>query len=427
MQLTKESGTRINNRSLSLCVFLFGLALNQSAVISGKNLSIADLFLIIILIYLLLRKDFVVPMQPLVAFLILSVFVIFTSTLFVPASFPIVPELGQILGDYLKLLVVFVYLLVGYNLVNIGLTEHSLEGFFWGAIFAGLLSLLSFVGIRLSYLYYGNSIRFQGFMNDPNYFAVLQNCAIALLLDSRSGAKRVALLLILIVSILTSGSKTGLIVLAIYSAMKFLTRLASGLLRNKIRLSRLVTILFIMIAIIGLFPFMIGRDSGIIQNLSNYIPQFRRLETLFKNFGRAIAADGSSRNLTWKVALNVISVSPILGVGVGTYAAIARALTGVGTLAHNTYLQMGAEWGLPLALIFFISVVILLLKPPLSMLKAKKPEKLLIHACKDMIFVFLLGSLAISLNNARFFWLIFGMLLRLTTGSAREKDLDVYF
>src|SRR5699024_11847161 len=68
----------------------------------------------------------------------------------------------------------------------------------------------------------------------------------------------------------------------------------------------------------------------------------------------AVGASGSERGDAWDVALAVIALSPALGVGVGTYLTVANEVTGIPMLAHNTYLQVSAEWGLILAIVFFV-------------------------------------------------------------------------
>ena len=74
-------------------------------------------------------------------------------------------------------------------------------------------------------------------------------------------------------------------------------------------------------------------------------------------------------------------------------------------IAHNTYLQLFAEWGIPLAIVFFIYVFNIIFN---AYSKSKNEfEKVLSVSVGIMLF----GSLAISLNNMRLFWLFLGFLV----------------
>lgn len=408
------SGQSNNSRMFTLCLALLGITLNQSSVLLGINFSLADLLLFTVALYFILRKMLIFPLRPSFFFLMVSVVVLFSSSFLVPALFPINPEPVQIFSDYIKLPAVFIYFIVGYNLAKIGLAERVLMWFSVSAILIGLLAFSPFIlGKRLAFLYHGSSIRLQGLMNDPNYFSVLQSCAVAYVFATqKSGLKRFFALFVLVGSILMSGSKTGVLTLGGFLCFK----LIEPLFQREIKRSSVMVRLGVASLAVILAPFLIRGWNDVLSFMSDLIPQFNRVAVLFRNFASALSGDGSSRDVTWETAVKVIGASPILGIGVGTYTGITRAMWGVRSIAHNTYLQLAAEWGIPLSLFFLSMVLWELIK---STARANSGA-ILKTICRDMLLIFLLGSFAISLNNARLFWLTLGILVsRCTTNEVR--------
>lgn len=133
------------------------------------------------------------------------------------------------------------------------------------------------------------------------------------------------------------------------------------------------------------------------------MPSAERILVIFTDFKGAISGGGSSRNEVWGLAFKLFVKFPISGVGVGTYVDLGKYLYNFGALAHNTYLQIVVEWGIVLSLIYFTYLF--------SNLRYKrKMHRLDDLIVNDIIIIFLIGSLAISLNNARIFWLMLGVL-----------------
>ena len=187
-----------NSWFLTFCLVLMGIALNQSSELRGINFSFADLILSVIVIHLILRRMLVFPFKPLLFFLAISVMTIFSATLLVPSRFPYNPEPLRILNDYTKLLAVFLYFLVGYNLERMERGHKILKWFTIASCAIGLLAFLPFMRSRISHLYFG-SYRYRGLMNDPNYFSVLQSCAIAYVLGTQRHALKYVALFILVI------------------------------------------------------------------------------------------------------------------------------------------------------------------------------------------------------------------------------------
>jgi O-antigen ligase len=152
-------------------------------------------------------------------------------------------------------------------------------------------------------------------------------------------------------------------------------------------------------------PVLVREWKNILNIISDIIPPFRRIAVLFTDFRIAFSEAGSGRDVTWETAMRLIRISPIFGIGIGTYTGITALEWGVRSIAHNTYLQMAAEWGLPLAVLFFAVVVWLLIQSSREIYNFE-----IVKISIDIILVFLLGSLALSLNNARMFWFTLGLL-----------------
>lgn len=200
-----------------------------------------------------------------------------------------------------------------------------------------------------------------------------------------------------------SGSKTGILTLFFYMIIR-ITEMMFG---RKIRLYEFVLGVFTLgLIALGLFTLIVNLNI-IIEPIARFIPSFKRIAVLFSNgLKNAISDGGSSRDATWRVAIELIKNSPFIGIGIGTYTSVSKAIYNFGHLAHNTYLQLAVEWGLPLAILFFSLVSYLLIKVSFgSNIKRK-----LNLTFRDVLLIFLFGSLAISLNNARIFWFVLGAL-----------------
>ena len=88
----------------------------------------------------------------------------------------------------------------------------------------------------------------------------------------------------------------------------------------------------------------------------------------------------------------------------GTYLEVAHALTGGAVLAHNTYLQILAEWGIPLALALFTGIAAVTARRP------PDPERRALWGIgSTALLVLLVGSMGLSLNNSRVFWVLLGV------------------
>lgn len=389
---------------LTILLFLMGITLNQSIVMFNANLSGADLFSLFLAVYLLGKRAFKVYKPALFLFLLIGTTTLLTAYFFVPGRFGFTPTLQRALVGYVKLVAALIYLFFGINLSRLGQIDRLWKYFSWAALAIGASGLVfSFVRIPAVHevLFYGE-VRFRGLMNDPNYFSIIQNVAIVYFLRTEDVKEslRPWIIAILIYSAISSGSKTGVITLI----LSFLLIYTEKFIRDKRNFKSVLRSMRRMLTLPLGFFLLYDHLQILVNRLARANASFRRIQEALLDFDQAVSGGGSGRIDTWRMAVHLIEESPILGIGVGTYTGITEIQYNYGAIAHNTYLQLGAEWGLPLALFFFS----LLLYTFLRALFSNRAELLM---PKNMLFVFLIGSFAVSLNNARIFWIIFGSIL----------------
>lgn len=393
------------NRGVILTITLFFLAifLHQSNVIFGVNFSFADLFCAIIFMSFAFKQQLSIPLASLLFFLTVSVLVIMTATFYVPYKFLVTPEPMRIINDYTKLIAIFIYFLIGYNLSRLHLMNHVVK---WYAIFGIVIGMVgivfTFLNIKLfsQILFFANT-RFKGLMIDPNYFSVLQISVLAYFTRIKMIKAEYKYLSIIIttLAVFASGSKTGIITLFCYLAL----RIIEYVFTSKKKLGVIITQFFLIAAVILLAPLLISFLSEIALN----IPSFARIQYLFTDFGQSISESGSGRDAVWGAAIEIIQQSPFIGTGIGTYSEIGFQLFRVNNVAHNTFLQLCAEWGLPLAICLFSYIFLSIGK----ITNDRKRNSEMNVILRDMMVILLIGSVAISLNNARVLWLFFGALI----------------
>ncbi|MGE8078371.1 O-antigen ligase family protein [Peribacillus loiseleuriae] len=415
MSNTLKSNVTINyNTSFTLVTISMAIFLNQSNILFGVNISYADFFCMVVLLTLVHKNSLLFPFAPTVFFLILSAFLLSSSIYYVPIKFLYYPEQTNIMVNYIKLLLTFLYFIIGYTLNNEILIEKTIK---WYSLFSLLIGVVGIVfiifNIKLSETMFLD-YRFKGLMNDPNYFSIIQISALVYFSRVKNIKfinRRVAILLIFI-SIIASGSKTGLITLFCYIFFRVLESIIKQK-KNARYFIMCIPIIFLMIFLKINFS---GSLQGIIEHISSIIPTFSRLQFLFTDFNAAIFENGSGRNTTWEVAVEIIKISPIMGVGIGTYSGIAQKVFGTDSIAHNTYLQLFAEWGILFSIILFIYIFYIIGRVTLD----RKLNREINLILRDILIVFLIGSFAISLNNARMVWFFLGI-IAFNIGQNKQK------
>lgn len=389
---------------------LTGLFLSHSANVGGVNLSIADILLVLTLLALVALQRIIVPPFIVVFFTTLVIVSGLTAMVATPITFGVSPDSG-VLSDLLKTFVSLLYLICGVGIAGLRVHIDVLRWFAFGAAGVAIFGIaMEVTGIRLmaETMYYGG-IRFRGFMVDPNYWAVLASSAIAFLAWDRGVRPiiRAGLIISLVISVFLSGSKTGLITLLALGCLLLFGRINRS--KNKLGLRFALSLAIVLVAIS--FTTIIDDLQRLVNQYIGVLPQLARVSVLIQDPLGAITEGGSGRSSAWESGLTMIERSPFVGVGIGAYRAVNGALFGETTLAHNTYLQLAAEWGLPLAALFFGWLVVLLVRA--SRQTTGSHDSRDVVAVRNMVIVFLIGSMSLSLNNARMFWLFLGILIYL--------------
>ncbi|MDN6626772.1 MAG: hypothetical protein L0K82_06115, partial [Pisciglobus halotolerans] len=183
MELTLIHPEEIGRKEKTEFLFagFLGFLLNQSNVLFGFNLSLADFVLMLFVIYLFShhRLHFSIPFLYTIG--VFSIVTLINSLFIVPRQFELAAEGGTIIGAYIKLAVIILYFVIGSHLSQWGLTQKLYKGLAIGASVIGIFSvILSIIRIPILYnmMFYGD-VRFIGLMNDPNYFSVVQVIAFA--------------------------------------------------------------------------------------------------------------------------------------------------------------------------------------------------------------------------------------------------------
>ncbi|MYL20743.1 hypothetical protein GLW04_12650, partial [Halobacillus litoralis] len=388
-----------------------------SNIIFGVNMSFADIFLVFLLCYLILQKKLIIPLFPLLAFFLISILVLVTSVFFVPAYLDVNTNVSQNIKGYLKIMALFLFFVMGYNLTKLQLLPLVVKTYSFFAVFIGLIGILFYafnISMWSNILFYAGT-RYTGLMNDPNYFAILQLTALVYFIRKKDVWQpiRFVSIIILILGVIVSSSKTGMLVLGIYGGFRGLIYLI-----NSIKTKKRVTYALSLFIIIFLSMLNLNEIIDVIlKYIVDYIPTFARVENLFRDFDGAITEGGSGRGEAWETALKLVALSPFLGIGLGNYTLLGSQFYNVESIAHNTYLQFLVEYGIPVTFSFYFFILFLVMK----VLKFNNENVILTQILLDILFVLMLGSFAISLNNARIFWIILGSLFYFLSLKVKNK------
>ncbi len=402
-------------KAILVVICTMALLLNHSARVAGLNLSLADPLMALVLLLLAAMRQLIIPVFVLLFFFLVVVVSGITAMFVTPGLFGVYPDLST-LSDLVKLVVALLYIICGVGIARLGVHISALRWYAIGASLVALLSVVAEFGGRFlpDSMYYAG-FRFRGFMVDPNYWAVLAASAIAFVIWDRGLRKwaRFGMVLCLMASILLSGSKTGLITLAVLAVVLIFERMR----RSEGSVGFNVFLLMAVVALALLWQPIMTVVAQAISEGSTTFPQLSRISILVEDPSGAISESGSARGDAWGSGLAMIGTSPWVGVGLGTYQAVNEAMFGEATVAHNTYIQIAAEWGLPLGVLFFGWLASLLLRA--SMRERSTVGDILV--VRNMVITFLAGSFSLSLNNARMFWLFLGILIFLVLDRARNS------
>jgi len=395
-------------------LFLLMFFLNQAHEIYISsvvfNFSISDIVILLIFIYFVFNSsNFKLPRLALFFFLLVICFELYDDLSLSLISFNFFRDII----DMIKFLALILYFIVGYNIPRFfrGKIKTSLKIYSFSGLIIGSITLFIFLFIHSytlrSFITYDN-FRLIGIMNDPNYFAVLQVSTLPYIIygDLKKRTKLLFFFLIML-ALVASGSKTGFIT--------FISYLLIITLRYIWQNKRAFIFSLEIIALLILFiPTIIIGINNLTNSLSQVIPSFQRIAFFIKSPISALNAGGSARETAFSGGIDLIKRFPFTGVGFGNYLIINSTFNKIGNFAHNTYLQLVSQWGLPLSILFFIYVFFnCRFSVYFFNSKYKFDKELLVIS--DILLVLLIGSLGLSLQNARMFWIFLGMISVMTT------------
>ena len=390
-----------NNKIISFLVFFIGFSMNISQVISGINIALSDIFLMLLFGYLIYKKLFYLNSFIFLYFLFIICFRLFATSL-IGIWIPIPISLTSITITIIKFLINLLYLCIFMSIFSLNATMNSLflKGLMYGTIILGIISLVIFyLGPRsLQSIILFGELRLQGFMNDPNFFGYMQISGFCVWVFNKFKSKLLNLITIItyVYTIILSASKTSLLIFMFiifaYLIYQFFI--------NKKTAQQIIVFIFGIAILIGIIWFEFDKINLLFTNIIGSSPQLSRTTVLFDNFDTAVNAEGSDRAHAWNTAISIMRSTNFLGIGFVDYSNIATYMTGSNIIAHNTYLQLGVEWGVvPL----LISILMISWKIVVKVI-AKYWEIVF------LMLTLLSYSLSISLQNSRLLWCLVAIL-----------------
>ena len=290
-------------KALVFITVMTSIFLNHSNRDLGMNVSLADIFILLSISMLIVKRKFVLPNYATMFFMLLSIILIMTSISYSPIKFNFTMNHSDIIKDYIKLFVSFLFFLLGYNISRLNILKVNIKWYSIGAFIissTGLILKILNINILNNLMYYGGS-RFRGLMIDPNYYSVIQCTALVYFLRKNdiSTIKKIAFYLLTFIFISMSGSKTGMITLLIYTLFIFM----ENLLVKKASYNWILFFLISIIILILTVPLLTTVLNMVLNKIADFFPIFGRVQLLFEDFSSAIAQGGSGRNTTWESAI----------------------------------------------------------------------------------------------------------------------------
>ncbi len=399
----------------TILYFLFitlGIFLNMQKDMFGYNFSFADVATVCVMMLFLVSGNLIIEVKTLLFFLVLLMVSLVVGTFYIPEKYDFAISGKPYISDYLKVLSSFIYFTLGMNIVMRKKEEYVLKGYVFMAVILAIISIFASV-FRVSILqieFFFFDDRFIGLLNDPNYFAVAQCGCLALLLfdENLKREKKGIVSFIVVISILLSASKTGFI------TMISILLLFAVLQGNKLKRNAVAPLVFGSAFFISMVWIYSEKVMAFYLYLLEEYPVLNRIAVLFSDGSAAISAGGSSRQMVWEGGLSVIRENSILGVGIGRYIQVVEEISGIDFLAHNTYLQIISEWGLILGIILFLTCFYVCI---FNFLRGDRRLAV-------FFFAWLIGSLSISFNNSRIFWITLGFLFAITFMNTKEGQVS---
>lgn len=394
--------TQKTDRTLKFLIICLAIFIQQSSVIAGINISIADFITVILIIYMALFYSNQFKFNLIIQFMIaLFLYRLLITFYFIFFNEFVSLSLKEIIASTVKFSFVVVYFLLAYIIFN--LNKYNMTFIRTYIMSSTIIGMFCVIGSQLKFgiimnIFYFDEVRSKGLMNDPNYFAMAQIITLILIFKFiKNNILKMVMSLILIASIFTTGSKTALIILILLSLFYLIVKLFSGKVVHVITILLLITTSLIIV-----FIFYNFKSFNI--DFTATIPSIERMTSIFQNGSHSIDDSGSERSLVWWNAITIIKYSYGFGIGLVDYVHLGSLLNGINLVAHNTYLQLVVEWGLLFAVIFIGYLIYIFVK----LLKNNTKQRNLYLIC--ILGVLMLYFMTVSFNNSRYVAFIIGIL-----------------
>lgn len=257
------------------------------------------------------------------------------------------PTISLLLNSFAAMFKIVICLLYGgvFLVYFVRMDRRAFKTFLRTGVYSGLMFGLSCIagavlvkaGIETSLAAYGS--RGSGFLDDPNLSAelMLMQPAYALVLlinyeEERRDIKIYASLLCMLVGLLATGSKAGLLDLVFVIAITLLVLLFLN--RPVATLTGLVGVAFLALLLLALNS------------------QLGFMSTLLSRLGELSGGDANEamtgRAGLWEYSFQLLNedLNFFTGVGIGLFKPLMIQNTGSGNLAHNTFLSFLSECGI---------------------------------------------------------------------------------
>lgn len=178
----------------------------------------------------------------------------------------------------------------------------------------------------------------------------------------------------------------------------------------------------------NIFLFLIFLFISLLYFFSNNAQLFKEILSYFmpeKLINKLFITSSSTRIEIWKVAINLIKMNPIIGLGAGTFSIMYANSGGIYNAqhTHNLFLQVSYDYGIPSGFLIYISFFIILFKSIKKIYLNKNQgidskKNILNYAWLNSLIIFLIiHSFDITYYDGRIsylFWIIFSSLVCIT-------------
>ena len=375
-----------NSKLLTLLLIGLAVFIQQSSVIAGVNVSIADFITLLILVYLLFFANHLLKANHFLQFFI----ILYTYRMIITLCLLFFDDLifitvKEVLASTVKYAFVVIYFYLGMIIFKLGNSKKVIvTSYIISSVTIGLFCIIAGLNKSplLMKLLYFDEIRSKGLMNDPNYFAMTQ---------------------------IITGSKTAFIILIVLAIYFFIKKLFS---RNAVSVVSMSVIMLILLC------FTFYNINYYLFQLSDLdaLPSLDRMASIFEEGFASLNDSGSERSVVWINAISVIKYTLGFGVGLVDYVHIGSQINGILLVAHNTYLQIFAEWGILFGALFIIFMLYLLFELFRFNISGKNVTAIVV------MLTMLIYFLTVSFNNSRYVAFILGIIVFIVQYEKMERD-----